>query len=162
MDAQQIHQLEPELLRFLDQFNDCFSCKDTRAHLGTYVQEQLPNLPQKSVEPIALEAGVAPRTLQEFLSQFKWDKGLMHNRLLQIMATEHAGPHTIGIIDETSDPKKGGQDTQGPEAVVRPPGQDRELHGHRPSQLRQRRLPLPAQHRPVSAGELGLRRRLVP
>jgi SRSO17 transposase len=107
MDAQQIRRLEPELLRFLDQFNDCFSRKDTRAHLETYVRGQLSDLPQKSVEPIALEAGVAPRTLQEFLSQLKWDEGLMCDRVLQIVATEHAGPHTIGIIDETSDPKKG-------------------------------------------------------
>src|SRR5271166_964190 len=107
MDAQQIRRLEPELLRFLDQFNDCFSRKDTRAHLGTYVRGQLSDLPQKSVEPIALEAGVAPRTLQELLSQLKWAEGSMRDRLLRIVATEHAGPHTIGIIDETSDPKKG-------------------------------------------------------
>ena len=107
MDAQQIRQLEPELLRFLNQFSDCFTRKDTRAHLGTYVRGQLSDLPQKSVEPIALEAGVAPRTLQEFLSQLKWDEGSMRDRLLRIVATEHVGPHTIGIIDETSDPKKG-------------------------------------------------------
>ncbi len=31
----------------------------------------------------------------------------MRDRLLRIVATEHAGPHAIGIIDETSDTKKG-------------------------------------------------------
>lgn len=107
MDAQQIRRLEPELHRFLDQFSDCFTRKDTRAHLGTYVRGQLSDLAEKSVEPIALEAGVAPRTLQEFLSQLKWDENLMRDRLYQIVVTEHAGPPTIGIIDETSDPKKG-------------------------------------------------------
>ena len=107
MDAQQILELEPELFQFLDRFSDCFTRKDTRAHLGTYVRGQLSDLPQKSVEPLALEAGVAPRTLQEFLSQLKWHEDLMSNRLLEIVATEHAGTHTIGIIDETSDPKKG-------------------------------------------------------
>ena len=107
MDAQQIRELEPELLQFLDRFSDCFTRKDTRAHLGTYVRGQLSDLPQKSVEPIALEAGVAPRTLQEFLAQLKWYEELMGDRVLEIVATEHAGPHTIGIIDETSDPKKG-------------------------------------------------------
>jgi SRSO17 transposase len=107
MDAQQIRELEPELLQFLNRFSDIFTRKDTRAHLGTYVRGQLSDLPQKSVEPIALEAGVAPRTLQEFLSQLKWNEDLMRDRLLEIVATEHAGTHTIGIIDETSDPKKG-------------------------------------------------------
>jgi SRSO17 transposase len=107
MDAQQIRRLEPELLNFLDEFRDCFSRKDTRAHLGIYVRGQLSDLPQKSVEPIALEAGVAPRTLQEFFSQLKWDEGLLRDRLQRIVAAEHSGPHSIGIIDETSDPKKG-------------------------------------------------------
>jgi SRSO17 transposase len=107
MDTQQIRRLEPELLTLLDGFSDCFSRKDTRAHLGTYVRGQLSDLPQKSVEPIALEAGVAPRTLQEFLSQLKWDEGLLRDRLQRIVAAEHAGPHTIGIVDETGDPKKG-------------------------------------------------------
>jgi SRSO17 transposase len=107
MDARQIRQLEPELLQFLDRFSDVFTRKDTRAHIGTYVRGQLSDLPEKSVEPIALDAGVAPRTLQEFLSQLKWNEDLMRDRLLEIVATEHAGPHTIGIIDETSDPKKG-------------------------------------------------------
>jgi SRSO17 transposase len=107
MDTQQIRRLEPELLTFLDEFRDCFRRKDTRAHLGTYVRGQLSDLPQKSVEPIALEAGVAPRTLQEFLSQLTWGEDLMRDRLQRIVAAEHAVPHTIGIVDETGDPKKG-------------------------------------------------------
>ena len=54
MDAQQIRELEPKLDRFLERFADCFARKDTRAHLGVYVRGQLSNLPEKSVEPIAL------------------------------------------------------------------------------------------------------------
>jgi SRSO17 transposase len=107
MDAEQIRQLEPKLKRFLKRFADCFPRKDTRAHLGVYVRGQLSNLPEKSVEPIALEAQVAPRTLQEFLSQFKWDQERMSDRVQEIVMTEHAGTHAIGIFDETSDPKKG-------------------------------------------------------
>jgi SRSO17 transposase len=107
MDADQFRRLETEFAAFLDRFGDCFSRKDTRAHLGVYVRGQLSDLPEKSVEPIALEAGVAPRTLQEFLSQLKWDEDRMRDRLQQDVAAEHAGPHTIGIIDETSDVKKG-------------------------------------------------------
>ncbi|HEV3256977.1 MAG TPA: IS701 family transposase [Gemmataceae bacterium] len=107
MDAEQIRQLEPKLDRFLERFADCFARKDTRAHLGVYVRGQLSNLPEKSVEPIALEAGVAPRTLQEFLSQLKWDEVRLRDRVQQVVLTEHAGAHSIGIFDETSDPKKG-------------------------------------------------------
>lgn len=107
MDAKQIHQLEPKLKRFLGRFTDCFARKDTRAHLGVYVRGQLSDLPEKSVEPIALEAGVAPRTLQEFLSQLKWDQDRLRDRVHEIVRTEHAEAHAIGIFDETSDPKKG-------------------------------------------------------
>jgi SRSO17 transposase len=109
MDTHQIRRLEPELVQFLDQFGDCFGRKDTRAHLGVYVRGQLSDLPQKSVEPIALEADVAPRTLQEFLSQLKWPEDQLRDRLQRLVAAEHQGPHTIGLIDETSDPKKGGK-----------------------------------------------------
>jgi SRSO17 transposase len=54
-----------------------------------------------------LEAGVAPRTLQEFLSLLKWDENRMRDRLQEVVVAEHSGRHSIGIFDETSDPKKG-------------------------------------------------------
>jgi SRSO17 transposase len=107
MDAEQIRQLEPKLERFLGRFADCFPRKDSRAHLGVYVRGQLSDRAQKSVEPIALEAGVAPRTLQEFLSQLKWDDARLRDRVQQIVRTEHAGAPALGIFDETSDAKKG-------------------------------------------------------
>jgi SRSO17 transposase len=107
MDARQMRQLGPKLDRFLKRFDDCFERKDTRAHLGIYVRGQLSDLAEKSVEPIALEAGVAPRTLQEFLSQLKWNGDRMRDRVQQLVMAEQAGPNSIGIIDETSDPKKG-------------------------------------------------------
>jgi SRSO17 transposase len=107
MDAAKIRQLGPKLNRFLKQFDDCFSRKDTRGHLPVFIQGQLSDLSEKSVEPIAIEAGVPPRTLQEFLSLLKWDQDRMRDRLQAIVREEHAGPHAIGIFDETSDPKKG-------------------------------------------------------
>lgn len=107
MDAEQIRQMKPELTRFLNRFADCFKRKDTRAHMPTYVQGQLSNLPRKSVEPIALAAGVPVRTLQEFLSQHCWNEDAVRDRLQQMIAKDHGGRRTIGIIDETSDVKKG-------------------------------------------------------
>ncbi len=107
MDLSQIRRLESELTGFLDLFHDCFGRKDTRSHLGVYVRGQVSDLPEKSVEPIALHAEVAPRTLQEFLAQHRWEEDKLRDRLQQLVAKEHQGPHTIGLIDETSDPKKG-------------------------------------------------------
>jgi SRSO17 transposase len=107
MDAHEIRRLDAEFTAFLDRFGDCFSRRDTRSHLGVYVRGQLSDLPEKSVEPIALEAGVAPRTLQEFLSQHRWGEDRLRDRVQHIVATDHGGPHSIGIVDETSDVKKG-------------------------------------------------------
>jgi SRSO17 transposase len=107
VDAEQIRQLKPKLNRFLKRFDDCFQRKDTRAHLPVYVRGQLSDLPEKSVEPIADAAGVAPRTLQEFLSLLKWEEGKMRDRVQQIVVAEHAHAHAIGIFDETSQAKKG-------------------------------------------------------
>jgi SRSO17 transposase len=107
MDAQQIRGLRPMLARFLKRFDDCFARKDTRAHLSVYVNGQLSDLPRKSVEPIALAADVPVRTLQEFLSQHRWQEDLARDRLQQIVAAEHAHPHSVGIIDETSFVKQG-------------------------------------------------------
>ena len=107
MDGTWIRQMKPELTRYLKRFERCFARRDTRAHLPAYIQGQLSELPSKSCEPMALAAGMAPRTLQEFLAHYSWDEDKMRDQLQQIVIREHAGPNSIGIIDETSDVKKG-------------------------------------------------------
>ena len=107
MNVQQIRKLRPKLKKFLKRFDLCFPRKDTHAHLPVYVAGQLSDIPEKSVEPIALNAGVPVRTLQEFLSQHHWDQDLLRDQLQHIVRDEHSGPHSIGIFDETSDVKKG-------------------------------------------------------
>jgi SRSO17 transposase len=107
MDADQIRQLKPMLTRYLRQFEDCFARRDTRAHFSTYVEGQLSDLREKSCEPIALAAGVPPRNLQEFLATYRWEEDRARDRLQEIVIREHSGPNSIGIIDETSDVKKG-------------------------------------------------------
>jgi SRSO17 transposase len=107
MDVRQIQRLEPLLAQFLDRFADCFARRDTRAHLPVYVRGQLSNLERKSVEPMALAAGVPVRTLQEFLTHLEWDADRMRQRVAEIVVQEHAHPESIGIIDETGWVKKG-------------------------------------------------------
>jgi len=107
MDAKQIRQLKPKLTRYLKQFDVCFTQRQTRAHFSTYVEGQLSDLGEKSCEPIALAAGIPPRNLQEFLSHYKWDEDRTRNRLQQIVVRDHSGRHSVGVIDETSDVKRG-------------------------------------------------------
>ena len=107
MDAAKIRGLKSKLRKYLQQYGDCFGRCDTRGHLNTYVTGQLSKLDRKSVEPIALAAGVAPRTLQQFLNSLEWDQEQLIDILQWLVAGKHTSEHSIGLIDETSCPKKG-------------------------------------------------------
>ena len=107
MDAMRIRRWEPLLHRYLAEFHDCFGRCDTRRHLPVYVRGLLSNEPRKSVEPLALAAGVPPRTLQQFLSLLDWDHDGLRWRLQQLVVRDHASTDSIGLLDEMGCPKKG-------------------------------------------------------
>ena len=99
MDVRQIKQIGRKLRHFLRQFDDCFARREPREDLLAYVTGQLSDLPRKSIEPIALSAGIAPRTLQYFLSNVPWDHERLRDRTQWLVATEHNDPRSIGVID---------------------------------------------------------------
>src|SRR4051794_36245783 len=107
MDVPQLRRLKPKLNAFLKRFDDCFPRKDTRAHLPAYITGQLSDLPDKSVEPMAIKAGGPPPPLEEFPNPPPWGDDRLRDRLQEIVRTEHAGPRAIGLLDETSYVKKG-------------------------------------------------------
>ena len=73
-EIQHLKQIRRNLDRFVKEFDDRIKTAPSRAHLRTYIGGQISDLPRKSVEPIALEAGITPRTLQEFLGIHRWDE----------------------------------------------------------------------------------------
>jgi SRSO17 transposase len=109
MDAKAIEGLEARLRAFLSEYSDCFGRHEPADHLRRYVRGQLSDLPRKSVEPIALQFGTRPRTLQQFLSHAKWDEDRMRQRMQEQVSARYSSPWAVGIIDETSYVKKGEQ-----------------------------------------------------
>lgn len=107
MDAATLRMAETELSEYLKSFADCFPYSPTRKHLGVYVRGQLGTLERKSIEPIALEARIPPRTLQQFVASHRWDEGTMRSRVRTIVATKHRDANAIVVVDETSFAKKG-------------------------------------------------------
>jgi len=107
MDAFQIKQVGRGIERFLAEFSDCFGRCDTESYLAVYVRGQNSNLPRKSVEPMALQAGIPPRSLQAFLSLLNWDEERVVDRVQQIVMRDHGHRWAIGLVDETGSPKKG-------------------------------------------------------
>ncbi len=91
---------------------DCFGRIEPRELLAVYVRGQLLELLHKSVEPIAVQAGIAARTLQRFIESIKWNEEKMRDRCQEIVATQHADSQAIGIVDE-SGVLKCGKDTAG-------------------------------------------------
>jgi SRSO17 transposase len=112
MTPDQVAALGPAFAAYLREFEGCFLQDRTREHLHTYCRGLLSDLPRKSVEPIALAAGTAVRTLQEFLRDHVWDHPRLRDQAQQRLA-RRAPPATaddlgcVGLIDETSQAKKG-------------------------------------------------------
>ena len=109
MIVQQILGLGKELALFLSEFKDCFGRSEPRCKLETYVRGQLSELPRKSVEPMALQAGMPPRTLQEFLATDEWDEDRLGSHVRRLLVRDHADDQAVGVIDESGHPKKGDQ-----------------------------------------------------
>ena len=105
MDADQVRSLQPALEAWLERFRVCFRKGVTFEHLRCYVVGLLADLRRKSVEPIALAAGVPVRTLQEFLSMFAWDHARADRLLLDGVANR--GGAGVGVIDSSAHAKRG-------------------------------------------------------
>jgi len=107
MNADQLRSLQPALAALLALFRRCFAYEPTFKHLEAYVLGLLADLKRKSVEPIALAAGVAVRTLQEFLSQLAWDHQCGWGMLQRLVMDRHASEHGIGVLDGSAHVKQG-------------------------------------------------------
>ena len=107
MDVAQIQRVGRGLEAYLAEFSDCFGRCDTESYLEVYVEGQNSDLQRKSAEPIALRAGIVPRSLQVFLGSANWDEQRMIDRVQEMVARDHAHPYAIGSVDETGSAKKG-------------------------------------------------------
>ena len=112
MTEEQLEELGPALADYLEEFLFCCGYTQTHDHLKTYVRGLLSELPRKSVEPIALQAGTPVRTLQEFLRDHQWEFTAVRDQLqghvidlLPSLPSDDLG--NVGLIDETSQRKSG-------------------------------------------------------
>src|SRR3954471_8031204 len=112
MTEQEVTDLGPAFASYLRRFRGCLGQDRTAGHFDSYCRGLLSDLPRKSVEPIALACGTAVRTLQEFLVTAGWDhdaaRDALQRHLADVLRALPADPlGTVGVIDETSCPKKG-------------------------------------------------------
>lgn len=105
----QFKAVRRELDSYVAEFVDCIKTKPSRAHFRTFLYGQLSGLERKSVEPIALEFNVPPRTLQEFFNLHRWDEARVRTRHQQRVAARMNAADNIAVVDETSHTKSGDQ-----------------------------------------------------
>ena len=90
-------------------FDNFLPRKELRRHFRTFLTGQLGPIERKSLEPIADEAGVESRCLQQFFSRYEWDERGVRS-LLQKMARDAMPADELEltfVVDDTSDAKKG-------------------------------------------------------
>lgn len=107
MTGEQIASLQTELGKFLEAYRPYFRREKTFGYLLKYLLGLMADLKRKSVEPIALAAGLPVRTLQEFLSFFVWDHDRVDDALQRAVADRYASPEALGILDASGHPKQG-------------------------------------------------------
>jgi SRSO17 transposase len=112
MTAEQVQAIGPEFTAFLRPFERFFDTLKTVRHFRSYSRGLLSDLPRKTAEPIAIQAGTPPRNLQQFLKACLWDHAGLTDAVQQTVQTAVADRPadpvgTVGIIDETSALKKG-------------------------------------------------------
>ena len=112
MTPEQIEALGPAFADYLHQFLFCCDYTQTFHLLEVYCRGLLSDLPRKSVEPMALAAGTAVRTLQEFLKDHAWSyrrvRDILQEHVAATLVTLPADDlGTVGVVDETGTAKKG-------------------------------------------------------
>jgi len=107
MDARRLKALRKELDTFVSSFAPCIKTEPSRRHFKTYVEGQVSDLERKNVAAMALNAGVPPRSLQEFVGLHIWDHLMARDEVQSQVMERHADPNAIAVIDETGHAKKG-------------------------------------------------------
>ncbi|MEK7757967.1 MAG: IS701 family transposase [Planctomycetota bacterium] len=107
MTADQIRSLQPALAALLETFRPYMGQASNFGHLLVYVLGLVADLKRKSIEPIALAAGAAVRTLQEFLSFLDWDHEAANDHLHRVVMDRHGSERAIGVIDASAHAKQG-------------------------------------------------------
>lgn len=107
MTADQIRSLQPELAALLETFRPYMKRASNYGHLLAYVLGLLADLKRKSIEPIALAADTAVRTLQEFLSSLDWDHEAANDHLQRQVCDRHGCERAIGVFDASGHVKQG-------------------------------------------------------
>ena len=109
LTEKEVKRMAEELVKFHEQFHDCFGRIEHHPLGLTYLSGLMSNLPAKSAEPIALEflGEEDVRSLQRFMKTYHWDHEGMKLKHQLLLAPLIADPEGMISVDSSEFIKKG-------------------------------------------------------
>ena len=95
------------LTRFLEQYLPVFYRQEQRENARLVIEGRLSHLERKTSEPIARQAGVQRKPVQQFVGAGKWNDEAVMGELRHHVAETFHDPGATFVLDGSSFPKKG-------------------------------------------------------
>lgn len=107
LDASTVRGCRQRLTRFLQRYLPWFYREEQRGHAELVIRGRLSHLDRKTCEPIARQAGVQRKPVQQFVGAGKWDDEAVMGELRRHVAESFDDPNATFVIDGSAFPKKG-------------------------------------------------------
>jgi SRSO17 transposase len=95
------------LTGFLQRYLPLFYRSEQREHARLVIEGRLSRLERKTCEPIARQAGVQRKPVQQFVGGGKWDDEAVMEEVRRHVAEEFDDPNATFVLDGSAFPKKG-------------------------------------------------------
>jgi SRSO17 transposase len=93
--------------RFLERYLPLFYRKEQRENARLVIEGRLTHLERKTCEPIARQAGVQRKPVQQFVGAGKWDDEAVMGEVRKHVAETFHDPDATFVLDGSGFPKKG-------------------------------------------------------
>src|SRR5437868_7499927 len=108
MTQEELEQWQDDFDAFHARFADLFERSESREQARTYLRGLLTEAERKNSWQMAEAVGQSiPDRMQRLLYRVPWDADAARDRLQQFVIETFGDPEGIGVVDETSFPKKG-------------------------------------------------------
>jgi SRSO17 transposase len=99
VSPQTVERVVDDLAKFLDRYRRLFGRRENGEHAELYVEGRLMTLERRTTEPIAKEAEVPRRALQQFVGAGQWDDALVRDQMRREIAGAFGDPDGALIAD---------------------------------------------------------------
>lgn len=107
VSASTVRGARQRLTRFLQRYLPLFYRQEQREHARQMIEGRLSRLERKTCEPIARQAGVERKPVQQFVGAGKWDDEAVQAELRGHVGETFQGDDVTFVLDGSGFPKKG-------------------------------------------------------